>query len=213
LIFRRCAISVQAATYADSWQVQSEQQTTARTRGNEASAPSPASTTAAVISVLVAAVGAKTVVEVGTGSGVSGLAIYGGISGDGALTSIDADGNFQALAKEAFTSAGITSARLINGVPGQVLTKLADEGYDAVVINELSEEPHAYLEQALRLLRPGGVVIISGALGRDGQVADLANRDPQPTRLRELGDAIKANEGLTSLLLPIDNGVLAAIKR
>lgn len=166
-----------------------------------------------MISVLVAAVGAKTVVEVGTGSGVSGLAIYGGISSDGALTSIDADGNFQALAKEAFVNAGITSARLINGVPGQVLTKLADEAYDAVVINELSEEPAAYLEQALRLLRPGGVLIINGALGRDGVVTDAANRDAEPTRLRELGDAIKTNDKLTSVLLPIDSGVLASIKR
>lgn len=210
---RRCAISAQAATYAETWQVQTEQQTTARTRGNEASAPSPGAASSALISVLIASVAAKSVVEVGTGSGVSGLAIYTGLGKDGALTSIDADGNFQALAKEAFSNAGITNARLINGVPGQVLTRLADEAYDAIVVNELSETPGEYLEQALRLLRPGGVLIITGVLGKDGRVADLSVRDAAEVRLRELGDAVKSNEALTSVLLPIDSGLLAAIKR
>lgn len=167
------------------------------------------------MSALVAATGARAVVEVGTGAGVTGLAIFQGMTDDGVLTTIDADGNHQSIAKSAFSAADIDHGRtrLITGVPAEVLPRLTDGAYDAVVINDLNSDPAQYLEQALRLLRAGGVVVISHALGAAARATDPSQRDPQANALRELGEAVKSNEDLVTALLPLDDGLLVAVKR
>ena len=212
---RRFTISADITSYSDAWQTQSEPQAAARARGSESGAWVPSQTGAALLTALVAATGARAVVEVGTGAGVSGLAIFGGMNDDGILTTIDADGNHQSAAKAALSAAGIDPgrARLITGVPSEVLPRLTDGAYDAVVINDLAPEPGLYLEQALRLLRAGGVVVFAGALGEGSRASDPAQRDPQAVALRELGDAAKANEELVTALLPLDDGLLVAVKK
>jgi predicted O-methyltransferase YrrM len=69
-----------------------------------------------------------------------------------------------------------------------------------------------YLEQALRLLRPGGVVAFDNALWHD-RVADPTQRDEETTAIRELGRLVREDERLTSALLPAGDGLLAAVKR
>lgn len=212
---RRFTISADISSYSDAWQTQDDQQAAARQRSSELGAAAPSRTGAAIVSALVAATGARAVVEVGTGTGVSGLAIFGGMADDGVLTTIDADGNHQSAAKAAFSAANIDPgrARLITGVPSEVLPRLTDAAYDAVVINDLAADPGAYLDQALRLLRVGGVVVLANVLGNDRAAADPIQRDPRTTALRELGESVKANDNLTAALLPLDDGLLVAVKR
>jgi len=186
----------------------------ARKRGTERGLASPSPTEAAAIATLTAAVQAKAVVEVGTCVGVTGLQILGSMAADGVLTSIDADANHHTAAKEAFAEAGIDAgrARLITGQPSEVLPRLADAAYDLVVINDIGSNPASYLTQSLRLLREGGALIIEGALGSNGAVADPADREAHTVALRELSDAVKLNESLVSVLLPLGDGLLIAIK-
>lgn len=213
--FRRFTISADITSYSDAWQTQSEPAVAARARSTEAGVSAPSASSTAVVAALIAATGARAVVEVGTGTGITGLAIFRGMSPDGVLTTIDADGNHQSAAKAAFAAAEIDHgrARLITGVPGEVLPRLTDGGYDAVVINDPSSDPQVYLEQALRLLRTGGVVVLANALGDGARATDPGQRDPQTSALRELGDSVKANEDLVSALLPLDNGLLIAVKQ
>lgn len=211
---RRCAISADKTTYANQWHAESEALVAARQRANEIHVISPSPAAAALLSVLVASTGAKAVVEVGTGSGITGLAIFAGMSDDGVLTTIDADGHHQAAAKEAFAVGGHdgSGARLITGIASEVLPRLADGAYDAVVLNAIDEDPLPFIEQATRLLRSGGAVIFTNALGDDSIAADPAARDPRTNALRAAADAVQADETLTSALLPIDNGILIAVK-
>ena len=69
-----------------------------------------------------------------------------------------------------------------------------------------------YLTAALRLLRAGGVVIFDNALSR-GRVADLTCSDPDAVAVRELCELVKVDERLVPLLLPIGDGLLAAVRR
>ena len=48
---------------------------------------------------------AKAVVEIGTGSGVSGLALFAGMQPDGILTSVDIEPEHQRVARKAFLEA------------------------------------------------------------------------------------------------------------
>lgn len=168
----------------------------------------------AVLRLLAAAVNARAVVEVGTGAGVSGLWLMSGMPSDGILTTIDIEAEHQRAAKQAFAAAGIAPqrTRVITGRALDVLPRLTDAAYDMVVIDADQEEYPQYVEQALRLLRAGGVLALDNMLWHD-KVADPATRDETTTTLRDLGKILRDNESLLSVLLPVGDGILAAVKR
>ena len=109
----------------------------ARDRAVETGAGAVTPAVGALLSVLAKLSGAKAVVEVGTGAGVSGLWLLSGMRDDGVLTTIDVEPEHQRLAKQAFSEAGIgpSRTRLIGGRAQEVLTRLADESYDLVFID------------------------------------------------------------------------------
>jgi predicted O-methyltransferase YrrM len=168
----------------------------------------------AALRLLAAALGARTVVEVGTGTGVSGLWLLGGMPDDGVLTSIDIETEHQKAAREAFAEAGIAPnrTRLISGPALDVLPRLTDGAYDLVVCDADKKEYREYLEQALRLIRPGGVVAFDNALWHD-RVADPAQRDETTTIIRELGKAVRDDPRLIPAMLPVGDGLLVAVRR
>lgn len=169
--------------------------------------------TAAALTFLATAIGAKHVVEIGTGSGTAGLALFAGMASDGIITSIDPEGDRQAAARAAFTQAGIPSNRfrLIAGIPLDVLPKLRDGAYDLVFVDGDKLEYVEYIAQALRLLRHGGMVVVNHALWR-GLVADADNEDDETLIIREALESVKETEEFTPVLLPVGDGLLAAIK-
>ena len=122
----------------------------------------------ATLRLLAATCGAKAVLEIGTGAGVSGLWLLQGMSADGVLTTIDHEVEFHKYARRAFTAAGIPSqrTRLIAGRALDVLPRMAARGYDMMVIDAPADEIPDYLDHALRVLRPGGLALSTWALKR-----------------------------------------------
>ncbi len=167
--------------------------------------------TGAVLRLLAAAADAKTVVELGTGAGVSALWLLSGMREDGVLTSIDSEGEHQRLAKQSLAEAGVPSgrARLIPGRALDVMPRLSDGGYDLVFCDAARSENLDYLTAGTRLLRPGGCIVFAGALG-GGKVADPAARDADTVGLRELAKAVRDDTRLVPAMLPVGPGLLAA---
>ncbi|MET0693304.1 MAG: O-methyltransferase [Propionibacteriaceae bacterium] len=156
---------------------------------------------------------ARTVVEIGTGSGVSGLALFAGMQPNGVLTSVDIESEHQSFARKSFTQVGIPSQRfrLINGAALTVLPKLSDGAYDLVFIDGDKLEYPAYVEQALRLLRHGGIMAVDNSLWHD-RTADPSNSDEETVAVREALVSIQENEDLVPALLPVGDGLLLAVK-
>jgi predicted O-methyltransferase YrrM len=186
----------------------------ARTRGDELGCIPIGPGGGAALRFLAAATAARAVVEIGTGAGVSGLWLLRGMRPDGVLTTVDKDPEHQRAARQAFIEAGIPSgrARLITGNALEVLPRLADGGYDLVFVDAAKTEYADYLTEALRLLRPGGVLAFDNALWHD-RVADPAQRDPETVAMRDLGRAVRDDERLVPVLLHTGDGLLAAVKR
>ena len=170
--------------------------------------------TGALLRVLAAGLRAGAVAEIGTGAGVSGLWLVRGMTPDGVLTTIDSEAEHQRAAKAAFAEEQLRPmrTRTITGRALDVLPRLADGAYDMVLVDADPLEAAEYTEQAMRLLRPGGLVVVPHALVED-RVPDPARRDEVTTALRELGRSLRADDRLVVAMVPSGDGVLVAARR
>ena len=159
--------------------------------------------TGAVLRFLATAIGARSVVEIGTGCGNSGIWLLRGMRPGGVLTSVDTEPEYHRLARKAFTQAGFAAnqARLILGRAGDVLPRLSDGAYDMVFCDADPASYPDYLSAGLRLLRHGGIIVFDD-VGGAGGAADA----------RELAEMVRIDDRLIPLSIPVAGGLLAAIK-
>ncbi len=206
-------ISATSWTYAENYVAEDDILTAARTRADEVGVVGIGSGGGAALQFLASVIEARAVVEIGTGTGVSGLWLLRGMRPDGVLTTVDLEAEHQRLARESFAEAGFAPQRVrtIAGAALDVLPRLTDGHYDLVFCDGDKAEYGAYLSEALRLLRPGGVVAFDNALWHD-RVADPAQRDEDTVAIRDLGRRILDHEGLVPVLLPVGDGLLMAKK-
>lgn len=206
-------IKPQSWTYAEEFVAEDEVLAAARARSEEVGVVPIGSGVGAALRFLASVLDARAVVEIGTGTGVSGLWLLRGMRSDGVLTTVDVEAEHQRLARQTFNDGGVPQqrARTIPGSALEVLPRLTDGHYDLVFCDGDKREYSAYLKEALRLLRPGGVVCFDNALWHD-RVADPAQRDEETVAIRSLGREIAESDGLVPVLLPVGDGLLAAKK-
>lgn len=199
--------------FANSYLMESEITQRARHRGIEIGTYDSTPAVGALLRYLTHLIGATSIVEVGTGAGVSGLWILPVMSEKGLFTSIDDEIENAKLARQAFDEAGISSARfrLITGNSSEIVGKLADSLYDIFILRK-SRDIFENVENAHRALRPGGVLVIDRAL-MGGKVADPTQRDEESVSYRDVIKVIRAaREEWLPMLLPVGDGVLVATK-
>ena len=180
------ADKAQSWVYAEDYIAENEILLEARDAANELGANPVSPGTGAALRMLAALTGARAVLEVGTGAGVSSLWLLDGMSPDGVLT---------------------TSGRALD-----VLPRMTDGGYDLVVLDaDISQTPE-YLDHAVRILRPGGTVALVHAMWND-QVCDPARRDAETVMCRELIRFLRESPDFVPCLLPVGDGLAVAVKR
>jgi predicted O-methyltransferase YrrM len=202
---------VAAWSHAEEFVAPSEQVDAASRRAEELGVQGVGNGVGSFLQLLAAATGAKAVMEIGTGAGVSGLWLLGGMPQDGILTTIDLEAERQHAARDAFAAAGVVHqrTRVIAGRALDVLPRMTDGAYDLVVVDADKQEYPQYVEQATRLLRSGGTLVLTW----DDRESDPAARDPETRTLREVGRTIRDQEHFTVSLLPVGDGLLVAVKR
>jgi predicted O-methyltransferase YrrM len=166
----------------------------------------------AQLAVIAASSAPKSIVEVGTGIGVSGLWLLSGAT-DAVLTTIDSELDYQQLARKAFIEADIPAnrVRLIGGRASDVLPRMNESSYDLVFVDADPQSVIEYVEHGLRLARRGGTVVVAHALWR-GRVADPAQRDDTVANFRLLLNEIAGSDAVISALSPVGDGLLQLTK-
>jgi predicted O-methyltransferase YrrM len=200
--------------FAEDYAGESEQSALAREKAVRLGVAPIGRGATSALTFLAKVVQAKAVVEIGTGSGVSGLALFAGMQPDGVLTSVDIEPEHQQAAREAFLAVGIPTQRfrLIAGPALSVLPRLSDGAYDMVFVDADKVEYAEYVDEGLRLLRRGGVLALDNALWHD-RTADGSNIDKETEAIRTALNAVRENEDLLAALLPVGDGLLVAVKR
>lgn len=199
--------------FSEDFAVENEVFRDARGRAEELGVECITPSVGSHLAMLASALGAKAIVEAGTGTGVSGLWLLSG-SAQAVLATIDTETEYQATAKRAFTEAKIPAnrTRVIHGRAIDVMSNMADAAYDLVFLDADRDTLEEQLHEASRLLRPGGVVAIAHALWRD-RVPDPAMRDDATAVYRDVLRYFSNNDDFVSVLSPVGDGLLLASKR
>lgn len=194
--------------YAEQYPTETDAQMRARRLSLELGVEPVSRAIAASLSALVAATDARAILEVGTGVGVSGLALLR-YAPDAHLTSIEIEAEHLRQAREIFAEAEIAAARLrlIEGDAAQVLSRLNLGAYDLVVIDENPLRLLEDVELALQIVRPGGTIAIVGAFAR-GRVPDPAARDAVTQNMRDLLATVGESPAIAAALSPAGDGLL-----
>ncbi|WP_101650875.1 O-methyltransferase [Brevibacterium ihuae] len=197
------------AHYADRFNPSDPVMDAARTISAEYATIPVSTTTAGTLTLLARLARPASAIEVGTGTGVSTLALLRGMPAAGILTSIDIDSDKQAVARDLIGVARIRPhrVRMIQGRGEDALARLAAGAYDLVL---LDAEPLTYdrlVPLAIERLSPGGLLVINNAL-LGGAVAKPANRAPRTQVVRRMLDSVAERTDVERLLLPVDDGLL-----
>jgi predicted O-methyltransferase YrrM len=200
------------SSYAESFAYEDYFMQQARNNGREVGAADPSAAVGNFLKFAVNLLGARSVVEIGTGSGVGGLWLLSGMPADSVLTTIDSEREHSKIARTIFEDANIppTKYRIITGKLIEVIGKLADNTYDLIIIRP-ALDLFEMVQESYRLLKPRGLLIIDQALS-GGKVADPTQRDPESIARRDAIKVVKEDERWAASLIPIGEGLLLANK-
>ncbi len=201
------------ARFAQEAVVEPEHIARARVHALELGADPVSPAVGAQCAVIAAATAALNIVEVGTGAGVSGLWLLHGAP-RAILTTIDNEPEHLAAARQSFQEAKVppARARFITGRASDVLPRMNEASYDVVLVDADPESVIEYVEHGLRLVRPGGTVLVPRVLA-GGRVADPVQRDPVTTAYRSLIQETQNSPAVVGALSIVGEGVLQLTMR
>lgn len=168
--------------------------------------------TGRTLQLLVAASGGMRVLEVGTLGGYSAIWMGRGLAEAGRLTSVEIDPDHASLAREFLERAGLSKRVEVRvGDAREILPDLGpDESFDLVFLDADKEGYPGYATEALRLLRPGGVLLADNAFW-NGRVLE-APRDEATRGIQALNEHLAGESSFTATILPVGDGLALAVK-
>ncbi|NIR44721.1 MAG: O-methyltransferase [Gemmatimonadetes bacterium] len=168
-----------------------------------------------LLQVLLQAVGARRVIELGTLGGYSAIWMARALAPDGQLITIEREAERAEVARRFLDRAGLSDRVEVRvGEALELLPDLANEGpFDAIFIDADKKSYPVYLDWALANLREGGLVIGDNAF-KGGAVLDTNTDDPGTRGIQEFNRRLAGDPRLTSVIVPTRDGVaIAVVKR
>lgn len=165
-----------------------------------------------LLTLLVKMTGARDVLEIGALGGYSGICLARGLPADGRLLSLELREDYAALARENLAAAGYadcTEVRVGDALASLDSLVAEERRFDFFFID--ADKVHApdYLERALRLSRPGSVIVGDNAFYH-GKAFNPENSGPGAAGIRLFNERMATDPRLESTLLPAYDGLTIA---
>lgn len=169
------------------------------------------------MSLLVELLGVERVLEVGTFTGYSALAMALALPPEGRIVTCDVSDEWTAIARRYWDEAGVSDRiELRLGPALETLDGLLAEGlagrFDFAFIDADKPSYERYFERAFALVRPGGLIAVDNVLW-DGAVADPEAADPDTIAIRAFNEKLRVDDRVTLSLVPIGDGLTLARRR
>lgn len=165
-----------------------------------------------LLALLIRLIGARRVIEVGTFTGYSALCMAQAMDG-GHLLCCDLPGAYNATAQRYWQEAGVAERiELRLGPALQTLATLDAESFDLIFIDADKANYPRYLEEALRVLRPGGLLVFDNTLW-SGRVLQVVPDSEDTRAIQALNAALKDDLRVDLSLLPLGDGLTLCRKR
>jgi predicted O-methyltransferase YrrM len=161
----------------------------------------------ATISQIARSIAADTIIEVGTGVGLTTMQLIEACP-DAHITSIDSELDYHLTLKEMMPDLEIDPAklRLITEKAEDVLPKMNESSYDLVVIDTPADSQSACYDAAVTVCRPGGSILVTRILA-GGKVANPADRSAEVVAHRTLLKVIEQDDRVAHAIIPVGEGV------
>jgi predicted O-methyltransferase YrrM len=160
-----------------------------------------------LLQVLLRAVGARRVLEVGTLGGYSAIWMARALPPDGSVLTLEIEPSHAEFARRHLARAGVADRVEVRvGRALDLLPALDGERFDAVFLDADKEPLPTYFDWALRLLRPGGLLIADNALW-GGRVLDERVDDDATRAVREFNRRLATDPRVTGIVVPTHDGV------
>ena len=190
--------------------------TKVRSRAKEMGLPIIRSTVANFLDIIVRISSARSILEIGTSIGYSTMVLLKAMEGKGRVVTIEIDEKMLNLAKQNFEKAGLSQmVTPLLGDAGEILHYMEGQ-YDIIFIDGPKGQYLNYLQDCLRLLKPGGLLICDDVLFY-GMVADdkLVNKRKSTIvkRMRKFLKVITSHPQLSTIILPLGEGLSVSYKR
>jgi predicted O-methyltransferase YrrM len=154
---------------------------------------------------------AKDVVEVGTLAGYSAIAMARGLSTGGLVKTIEIEPRHAAFAEKWIARSNVADrVRVLQGEATEVLATLDADSADAVFIDADKENYAIYLDEAARILRSGGVLMVDNAF-RDGRVLE-EDVDGGTRAIKASNDRLAADDDFQAVIVPIADGLWLGVR-
>lgn len=169
------------------------------------------------MALLVELISAKRIIEIGTFTGYSALAMASAMPADGKLICCDISEEWTSIGRPFWQEAGVASRIELRIAPAvKTLDQLIQDkqvgSFDMAFIDADKTSYNDYYERCLVLLRPGGLILFDNTLW-GGDVADEQVNDEDTVAIRRLNEKLHTDERVSISLVPIGDGLTLAIKR
>jgi caffeoyl-CoA O-methyltransferase len=166
-----------------------------------------------LLGLLVGALGARNVIEVGTFTGYSALSMARALPAGGRLLACDVSEEYTAIARRFWEKAGVADRiELRLGPAADTLRALPEDPvWDFAFLDADKPSYPIYYEEILKRLRPSGVIAVDNVLW-GGRVIDPAADDEQTRAIREFNDTVAADRRVQSVMLHVSDGLTLARK-
>jgi predicted O-methyltransferase YrrM len=160
-----------------------------------------------LLALLVRISGARRVLEIGTLGGYSSIWLGRALPENGTLITLEIDPHHAAVARRFIAQAGLAEKIEVRLGPAlQTLEYLAGSlPFDMAFIDANKESYPAYLDWALRLVRPGGVIVADNVV-RDGAILQTPSDDTAIQAIQEYNDRVSRDPRLDGVILLTRNG-------
>ena len=166
---------------------------------------------ASFMQILLRLNGAREVVEVGTLAGYSAIAMARALPEDGRVYTIELDESYAAFARAQVAGSDVAGkVEVIVGAGADVLPRLETGSADACFLDADKAAYPRYLDECMRIVRPGGLVMADNAFAF-GQLLDEQPTDPEVPGVRAFNDYIPTVAGLQSVIVPLGDGLWVGV--